>query len=193
MSSIPHVPEVPHEIGMLDIDHAPPAGLSIPRGTRGFRLSLAAFAAACLATMLTPLSPAAQGFNLGVRIDFVYGSNPNSIAIGDLNGDGAPDLVAANNGANTVSVLLGNGASGFGAKTDFAAGAAPISLAIGDVNGDGRPDVREPRPHLPRLATLVFTLPLTMALFPTMTRSRSGTTRGAFTSSRTRSGRPLSR
>ena len=45
---------------------------------------------------------------------------PYSVAIGDVSGDGRPDLVVANNGDNTVSVLLGNGTGGFGAKTDFA-------------------------------------------------------------------------
>ena len=44
------------------------------------------------------------------------------MAIGDVSGDGKPDLAVANYGSNTVSVLLGNGAGGFGAKTDFATG-----------------------------------------------------------------------
>ena len=49
------------------------------------------------------------------------------MAIGDVNGDGKPDLAVANYGSNTVSVLLGNGAGGFGAKTDFATGAHPAT------------------------------------------------------------------
>ena len=63
------------------------------------------------------------------------------MAIGDLNGDGRPDLAAANYAANTVSVLLGNGDGTFGAKTDFATGTSPRSVAIGDLNGDGKPDL----------------------------------------------------
>ena len=42
---------------------------------------------------------------------------------------------------STVSVLLGNGAGGFGAKTDFATGETPASVAIGDLSGDGKPDL----------------------------------------------------
>ena len=32
--------------------------------------------------------------------------NPSSPAAGDLNGDGKPDLAVANNGDDTVSILL---------------------------------------------------------------------------------------
>ena len=49
------------------------------------------------------------------------GGNPRSVAIGDLDGDGKPDLATANYAvySNTVSVLLGNGDGTFGTKTDF--------------------------------------------------------------------------
>ncbi len=40
------------------------------------------------------------------RIEFSTGASPTSIAIGDFNGDGKPDLAVANVGANTISVLL---------------------------------------------------------------------------------------
>jgi hypothetical protein len=63
------------------------------------------------------------------------------VAIGDVNGDGKPDLVTANHSANTVSVLLGNGNGTFGPKTDFATGSLPSSVAIDDLNGDGKPDL----------------------------------------------------
>src|SRR5205814_405368 len=67
---------------------------------------------------------------------------PRSVAIGDVNGDGRPDLVVANDGSNSVSVLLGNGDGTFQAQTKYTTlGALPASVAIGDVNGDGRPDL----------------------------------------------------
>ena len=51
------------------------------------------------------LGNGAGGF--GAKTDFATGTEPFSVAIGDVNGDGAPDLVTANSSANTVSVLLG--------------------------------------------------------------------------------------
>ncbi len=72
------------------------------------------------------------------------GGAPNSVAIGDLNGDGKRDLAVAN-GSGNVSVLLGTGAGAFGPATDSAVGANassdPVSVAIGDLNGDGKRDL----------------------------------------------------
>jgi hypothetical protein len=73
------------------------------------------------------------------------GRFPRSVAIGDLNGDGKPDLAIANQGdekgANTVSVLLNRGDGSFRARRDYATGEGPESVAIGDLNGDGKPDL----------------------------------------------------
>jgi hypothetical protein len=68
--------------------------------------------------------------------------HPNAVvvAVGDLNQDGRPDLVALNH-ANTVSVLLGNGDGTFGAKTEFGVGIDPTAVAIADLNADGQPDL----------------------------------------------------
>jgi hypothetical protein len=67
--------------------------------------------------------------------------NPSSVATGDLNGDGDPDLAVANGFSNNVSVLLGNGDGSFQSAANYNAGVEPSSVAIGDLNGDGDPDL----------------------------------------------------
>jgi hypothetical protein len=66
---------------------------------------------------------------------------PYSVAIGDLDRDGKLDLVAANAGSNSVSVLLGTGTGSFGAAISFSAGTSPVAVAIGDLNADGKADL----------------------------------------------------
>ena len=81
------------------------------------------------------------------RVDFSPGANPYGIAIGDLDGDGKPDLAVVNNVSNTVSVFRNTSTSGsisagsFEPKVDFATTSYPGIVAIGDLNGDGKPDV----------------------------------------------------
>ncbi|HST52114.1 MAG TPA: FG-GAP-like repeat-containing protein [Pyrinomonadaceae bacterium] len=72
---------------------------------------------------------------------FAVGAQPFSVAVGDFNNDGKQDLVAANSGTTTVSVLMGDGAGGFGAATNFNVGSSPASVAVSDFNGDGKPDI----------------------------------------------------
>jgi hypothetical protein len=74
-------------------------------------------------------------------LTFGVGSQPDSVALGDFNGDGRPDLAVANSGSNTVSVLLGNGDGTFQAARNFGVGNTPDSVAVGDFNRDGRPDL----------------------------------------------------
>jgi hypothetical protein len=81
------------------------------------------------------------------KVDFATGTNPYAIAIGDLDRDGKPELVVANEGAGTLSVLRNTGTNGsittgsFATKVDYNTGFNPRSLAIGDLDGDGKPDM----------------------------------------------------
>ena len=74
-------------------------------------------------------------------MNYGAGDGPNSVAIGDLNGDGDPDLAVANMDSNNVSVLLGNGDGSFLSAVNYGAGDGPSSVAIGDLNGDANPDL----------------------------------------------------
>jgi len=69
------------------------------------------------------------------------GTGPSSLTAADFNGDGKLDLAVSNAGANTVSVLLGNGDGTFAAKVDYATGNLPMAAAVGDFNHDGIPDL----------------------------------------------------
>ncbi|MDX2034932.1 MAG: FG-GAP-like repeat-containing protein [Blastocatellia bacterium] len=63
------------------------------------------------------------------------------LLLADLNSDGRLDAVLNNRTFDSVEVLLGTAASGFGPPTLFPSGSSTTSIAVGDLNGDGRPDV----------------------------------------------------
>src|SRR5262245_6812957 len=68
------------------------------------------------------------------------GSGPSSVAVGDFNLDGQPDLAVANAGSDNVTILLGDGMGGFtqAAGSPVGVGALPLSVAVGDFNLDGK-------------------------------------------------------
>src|ERR1700733_12725006 len=81
-----------------------------------------------------------------------YGSGGEravAVAVADVNGDGKPDLVVANECASggdcnngTVGVLLGNGDGTFQAAVTYSSGGYETdAVAVADVNGDGKPDL----------------------------------------------------
>ena len=72
----------------------------------------------------------------------VVGNGPGSVVVGDFNGDSKSDLAVANNGDNTVTVLLGNGDGTFtAAGSPIVVGNGATSVAVGDFNGDGKADL----------------------------------------------------
>jgi hypothetical protein len=74
-------------------------------------------------------------------LSFDTGSGPTAVALADFNGDGIADLVTADSGSSTISVLLGKGDGTFGAARSFPTGSCPRSLVVADFNFDGVPDV----------------------------------------------------
>src|SRR5205823_6571764 len=74
-------------------------------------------------------------------VNYAAGTTPRSVAVGDLNGDGKPDLAVANNGSNNLSILLGNGNGTFQTAVNYGAGSGPEAVAVGDFNRDGKADL----------------------------------------------------
>src|SRR2546423_2725228 len=81
------------------------------------------------------------------NFDAGLGSGPIWVLIVDVNGDGKPDILLANQSRNAVGVLLGNGDGTFQPPMNFdTAGNLPESIAVGDFNGDGKLDVAVAHP-----------------------------------------------
>jgi FG-GAP-like repeat len=87
-------------------------------------------------------------------INYPAGTMPSGIAVGDLDGDGKPDVAVANHGGGilgrpdlvsqdygNVSVLLNNGNGALGAAINYPAGRGLTAITLVDLNGDGHPDL----------------------------------------------------
>jgi hypothetical protein len=88
----------------------------------------------------TAAVPCGTGTFLAAQ-DYAVGKLPQSVAVGDLDGDGDLDLAVANYSDNTVSVLRNNGNGTFAAQVTYAVGEEPLRVAVGDLDGDGDLDL----------------------------------------------------
>ncbi|HTJ76033.1 MAG TPA: VCBS repeat-containing protein, partial [Acidimicrobiales bacterium] len=83
-------------------------------------------------------TPSGVGF---ARTDIPDINIGTAFGVGDFNNDGKPDMAVANFSRATVSILLGDGAGGFGAKHDAPVGAGALSVAVGNLGGDANVDL----------------------------------------------------
>jgi gliding motility-associated-like protein len=88
-----------------------------------------------------------DGTSFANRVSFPTGSNPLSFSIGDLDGDGKPDITVANQQSNTISILRNTstlGSISMAAQVTFPTGNNPNDVELSDFDGDGKIDVGVP-------------------------------------------------
>ncbi len=106
------------------------------------------------------------------NVDFPTGNRPVSVSIGDINGDGKPELATANYSSNTASILLNTTPTNattatFAPQATFPTGNGPLSVSIGDINGDGKPDLALPNFGSSTASILLNTTPKVTAVTAT--------------------------
>ena len=100
------------------------------------------YAAATVSIFINTSSAGNISFASGINL--ATGTNPAAVATADFNRDGKPDIVVANRGSNTISVIkntTNNGIISFAAAVSRIVSSLPISVATADLDGLGKTDI----------------------------------------------------
>lgn len=132
---------------------SPPAGLAVGdlTGNGTHDLVVANITTGTLAVFMET-SPTSGTYNAATTV--TVGGEPNDVQIADLNGDGLPDLIVADNTGKVTYLLQKPGSPGtFGTPVSLPISDSTIasegdgfidraiSVAVGDLNADGLPDL----------------------------------------------------
>jgi len=100
---------------------------------------------ACIAAMALIRGGAVWGAceapQFGAQQAHGAGRYPIAVAVADLNADGRPDIITANQQGPSVSVLLAQAEGGFAPKVDYPLADFPFAVAVEDVTRDAAPDI----------------------------------------------------
>lgn len=80
------------------------------------------------------------GRYVATTVRVTVGNDPRSIAAGDFNGDGKPDLLVADADGSVIE-LLGDGNGNLLSADKVAQVGSAVSITVGDFNHDGIPDL----------------------------------------------------
>ncbi len=109
------------------------------------RIGRVALPLAVLLALISGPTPARCGAMPWTAQHFPSGGGFNhTIAVGDLNGDGRPDVAVANSAASAVRVLLGQAGGTLAPFQSYAVFGEPQDVQMADVTGDGIPDLATP-------------------------------------------------
>jgi hypothetical protein len=92
---------------------------------------------------------------LSAPIGYKVGRIPSAVVAIDLDDDGDLDLVTANEGESSVSVLLGAGDGTFSPQVEYTAGGSPSGLFVADMGGDEKPDLAVPNTLVDTFSSLL--------------------------------------
>jgi hypothetical protein len=112
----------------LDGDGVPDVVMAVPRAGRSGQLQLRR-------------GDGRGGFDPPVSLN-IGGLRPTGVTVGDLSGDGLPDVLVANRASDDLALLLATGGGNFAVPILFpTAGTNTLGVFLPDVNGDGLPDL----------------------------------------------------
>ena len=83
----------------------------------------------------------ASPVSFNAPLTYLTGGTVGSVAVGDFNGDGKPDMAATSGNADTVSIFLGQGDGTFRPPVSYSLAMEPLDVVTGDFNRDGKLDL----------------------------------------------------
>ena len=120
-------------------------GVTLPIGANYQNISVTNFETGLTAYSAKPFIPTFSGsMAFAAKEDFATGGGPNATAMGDIDGDGKPDMATINGSDNTVSIFRNSSTSGsisFDDTINLVTGVQPKCITLVDIDGDGRLDV----------------------------------------------------
>ncbi len=95
-------------------------------------------------TVLRNINSSPGSIQFAAAQSFPATEMPFSIAAGDIDGDGLPDLVVTSINGPSVAVYRNTSTPGnisFAPRVEFVTGSSPYAVVIADFNSDGKPDI----------------------------------------------------